>query len=310
MTDLQIRKIPFAFDESVPFQWHPTNPDFAFLTNAIGVLAIAFERYIVTVMKQAKRVIDDPEVAAEADAFMQQEAIHARAHRLHVEALIKRYPGLRAALDEAIARFDALVDVHPLEFHLGYIASLEATFTPFFKMLIDHRDTLFTPGDPRVASLFMWHFVEEIEHRSSALIVFNAVVRDPWYRLKVTWKVRTHVYGIVFGIFKRFEEVVPAADRGHADAPPPVAPWWQRLAVRLGLLRRPSGRNPADGAFRDIPKWDIVVSSFRIVLSQIPGHDPAKEPLPVFADEWFAAYDRGEDMTTFVGTPPADAHAA
>lgn len=303
MTNLKIRKIPFAFDDSVPFQWHPTNPDFAFLCNAIGVLAIAFERYIVAVMKQAKRVISDAEIAAEADAFMQQEAIHARAHRLHMDALIRRYPGLRAAVDDAIARFDALLDVHPLNFHLGYIASLEATFTPFFKMLIDNRDTLFTPGDPRVASLFMWHFVEEIEHRSSALIIFNAVVRDPYYRLRVTWQVRTHVYGIVFDIFKKFEEVVPAADRGHADSPPPTPSRWQSLLARLGVVRRPSGRNPADEAFRQVPRRDLLMSSFRVLLSQIPGHDPSKEPLPAFADEWFAAHDRGEDMTTFVGTP-------
>ena len=307
MTELQIRKIPFVFDETVPFQWHPTNPDFAFLTNAIGVLAIAFERYIVTVMKRAKRVIDDPEIAAEADAFMQQEALHARAHRLHIDALAHRYPGLRSTLDMAIARFDALLDVHPLEFHLAYIASLEATFTPFFKMLIDNRDLLFTEGDPRVASLFMWHFVEEIEHRSSALIIFDAVVRDPWYRLRVTWQVRSHVYGIVFAIFKAFEEVVPAADRGVAPDSAPAAPGgWRKLLARLGPARPPA-RNPADNAFRGVPKWDLAVSSFRILLSQLPHHKPANEPLPAFARTWFAAYERGEDMTTFVGTPRASA---
>lgn len=308
MTDLQIRKIPFAFDETVPFQWHPTNPDFAFLTNAIGVLAIAFERYIVTVMKRAKRVIDDPEIAAEADAFMQQEAIHARAHRLHIEALARRYPGLRSTLDAAIAGFDALLDVHPLKFHLAYIASLEATFTPFFKMLIDNRDKLFAPGDPRVASLFMWHFVEEIEHRSSALIIFDAVVRAPWYRLRVTWQARTHVYGLVFAIFSAFEEVVPAADRGVAPGASPAAPsGWRKLLAKLGLLRRPRGRNPADEAFRDVPRWDLVVSTFRILLSQLPYHKPANEPLPSFARTWFEAYERGEDMTTFVGSPRASA---
>jgi hypothetical protein len=28
MSDLKIRRIPFSFDETVPFQWHPTNPKF------------------------------------------------------------------------------------------------------------------------------------------------------------------------------------------------------------------------------------------------------------------------------------------
>ncbi|HEY8378546.1 MAG TPA: metal-dependent hydrolase [Nannocystis sp.] len=301
MTNLKIRKIPFVFDDDVPFQWHPTNPDFALLTNAIGVLAIGFERYIVAVMKQAKRVIDDPEVAAEADAFMQQEAIHARAHRLHMEALIRRYPGLQAAVDGVIARFDALFEAHPLKFHLGYIASLEATFTPFFKMLIDNRDVLFAPGDPRVASLFMWHFVEEIEHRSSALIVFNAVVRQPYYRLRVTQPVRRHVMGVMSEILKTFEEVVPAADRGQVGRVSPRPSRWQRALARLGMSRGLEGRHLIERAFREVPRRDLLVSSIRVLLSQLPGHDPAKEPLPGFADAWHAAYERGEDMTRFVG---------
>ena len=35
----------------------------------------------------------------------------------------------------------------------------------------------------------------------------------------------------------------------------------------------------------------------RVVRSQIPGHDPSHEVLPVLADEWFARYDRGDDVT-------------
>ena len=30
----------------------------------------------------------------------------------------------------------------------------------------------------------MWHFVEEIEHRSSGLILCRHVNPDPWYRVK------------------------------------------------------------------------------------------------------------------------------
>ena len=59
---------------------------------------------------------------------------------------------------------------------------------------------------------------------------------------------------------------------------------------------------PEDEAFRAVPGRDLAVSSFRIPLSQLPHHKPANEPLPAFARTWFEAYERGEDMTTFVGT--------
>jgi hypothetical protein len=41
--------------------------------------------------------------------------------------------------------------------------------------------------------LFLWHFVEEVEHRSSALLIYDAVVNDPWYRLRVAPSVFAHV---------------------------------------------------------------------------------------------------------------------
>src|SRR5215475_6467553 len=79
---------------------------------------------------------------------------------------------------------------------LAYIAALEATFPPFFKMILDHRASLLEPGEPRVASLFAWHFVEEIEHRASALVVYDAIVGDPWYRLRVVGPALAHAVGL------------------------------------------------------------------------------------------------------------------
>ena len=69
--------------------------------------------------------------------------------------------------EDACNAYDELIDEQPIEFHAAYIANLEATFTPLFKVILDNRDSLFGGGDRRVASLMMWHFVEEIEHRSS-----------------------------------------------------------------------------------------------------------------------------------------------
>ncbi len=53
MTDLEIRRIPFRFDETVQFQWHPTNPEFGVTMNAVGIIAIVFEKYVVAATRQA-----------------------------------------------------------------------------------------------------------------------------------------------------------------------------------------------------------------------------------------------------------------
>ena len=180
MTDLQIRKMRFAFaDYDVPFLWNETNPAFSSMANAVSFLAIAFEKMIGTMIAEAMPLITDPEVAEEARRFVRQEGQHSMAHRQHVKGLIKRYPGLKETLDAVIASFDDLTANKPLKYRLAYTADLEATFTPVFKLMLDNDATLFAPGDDRVASLFLWHFVEEVEHRSSALIILRRAGRRP-----------------------------------------------------------------------------------------------------------------------------------
>src|SRR5579863_3111833 len=185
MTDLEIRRIPFAFDRTVPFQWNPSHPAFAIGMNTLSFIAVSFEKYIVAAVHQAQELINDPTVAAEADAFLRQEAQHARAHRGHLKALIEQYPGLKEVENEAIASFDRLLETKSLKFHLAYIAALEATFAPGYTRMLEQRETLLVPGDDRVASLLAWHFVEELEHRSSALVIYNHVIGNAWYKATV-----------------------------------------------------------------------------------------------------------------------------
>ncbi|MGB2920958.1 MAG: metal-dependent hydrolase, partial [Mycobacterium sp.] len=177
MTDLIVRKLRFAFaSHPVPFVWNEANPAFSSMANAVSFLAIGFEKMIGSMIPEAMPHISDPAVAEEADAFVRQEGQHAMAHRQHAKGLIKTHPALKETLDKVVAAFDDMTANTPLKYRLAYTADLEATFTPVFKLMLDHDDTLFAPGDDRVASLFLWHFVEEVEHRSSALTIYDAVV--------------------------------------------------------------------------------------------------------------------------------------
>ena len=76
---------------------------------------------------------------------------------------------MRETFDAIMASYDHMANTKPLAYRLAYIADLEATFTPSFRFLLDNADIMFRPGDDRVASLLLWHRVEEVEHRSSAV---------------------------------------------------------------------------------------------------------------------------------------------
>lgn len=298
MTELIVRKLRFAFaDHHVPFLWNESNPAFSSMANAVSFLAIAFEKMIGQMIPEAIPLIADPAIAHEAEAFVRQEGQHSMGHRQHAKGLIKSYPGLKETLDEVIAAFDDLTANKPLKYRLAYTADLEATFTPVFKLMLDHDDSLFAPGDDRVASLFLWHFVEEVEHRSSALIIYDAVADDPWYRMRMAPSIFRHVWAVLRIACEGFNKHVPLDDR-KVDA---LSMFGMQARKKALLHRLPFVDAPYDGpvenAFSHLPVREVMVAMSGAVRSQIPGHNPAHEKLPALADEWFARYEAGYEVT-------------
>ncbi|EFC79062.1 metal-dependent hydrolase [Parafrankia sp. EUN1f] len=290
MVDLEVRRIPFAFDDTVPFHWQPSAPDVAVMLNAVGVLAIAFEKHIVASTRIAIPLIKDKAVAAEAESFLRQEAQHANSHRKHLAALALTHPGLQGVVDKAVERFDAL-SFTSLQYQLAYTAALEATFTPTFKLFLDHESELFRPGDERVASLFLWHFVEEVEHRSSALEIYDAVVGRPWYRTMVAPKVFRHVFQTYFQIIEGFVECVPGVR--EAMTPPVEKKEGGRVVQLLG---KALGGGRRSSLYDVASTRELLTTIYRLGLSQAPWHSPAGEPLPAFAGRWLDAYKAGRDV--------------
>jgi predicted metal-dependent hydrolase len=297
-TDLKVRRVDFAFDESTPLQWNPNNPMFGFVMLTLSFLAPPFERYMVAGTRMAMPHIRDPDVAAEADAFLRQEALHARAHRNHVSALTAQHPGLAELNAELQRRFDHLLDTKPLAYHLAYAADIEATFTPMFNMWLRHRDQLFDNGNPDVAPLFLWHLVEEIEHRSSAYKIYNAVVPDPWYRLRVLPNVLGHILGCHTAICRGLDAHVPLE---HRLAPAKeMALGWPEMraklghAIALGDRRRNRVRWPSPLA--SVPTMEQLTALVRLARAQYPRRSPTAEETPPFADEWVTDYEHGRDV--------------
>ncbi len=273
-SELIVRNIAFDVSSS-EFIWNPDNPSFAVLMNQITLFVVGFEKYMCRVMRDAEAVITDPELLQEAVGFRQQEAIHAAKHLQHAKALIARYPALQDVFDDVLESYDALYHAESLDYHLAYAGGLEAIFTPFFKMILDHREALFGGGDARVASLFVWHFCEEIEHRSAAYAIYNHVVGSHWFRIKHTGDFQRHTRGLFDMIKAQFVEIC-------TDVEPTAF---------------------TDDPFSRIPTLAKLKSAIGVFASQSPWHDSVNQPLPDYYAQWKSRYDAGDDMTQIIGQP-------
>jgi len=273
---IKVRKLPFTFSEGARFNWNPDNPAFGQFLNSLSFLFVGFEKYIIKVLRDAMPLIKDPAVNQEARLFLEQEAQHSVAHNRHIDALIVSYPGLRETLQKVTKHFDQLYQRELTDFHLAYIANLEATFTPTLRFAINYREKLFAAGDANVSSLFLWHAVEEIEHRSSAFVIYNEVVGNTWFRLLKLGAVAQHLKELFALLDKEFARNIPRADlvAGREDVPPILG----RISFSAKLLLR-----------------------VHVIACLVPWHNPARERVPPWFFEWMKAEEAGVDMTQFYG---------
>jgi predicted metal-dependent hydrolase len=276
VVDLVVRRPPFRF-EGVDFIWNPDNRAFSVLANTVSFQVIGFERYICRSVSDAEKLIDDPEMLSEARLFRAQEMVHSHIHKRHVDVLVGRYPGLKAVLDESVADYEDMYRSNELRFNLAYAANIEATFAPMFSAIITHRERLMSKGDSRVASTFIWHFCEEMEHRRSALAVYDFVVQDSWYRFRNTRRILRHVAVNARKITEGFLEHVPGLQKEDVARPLARLSWLARTRLSLDLM-----------------------------ASQSPWHDPDKVKAPQYYHEWRRRYEAGEDMTRALGNPPPE----
>ncbi len=95
-------------------------------------------------------------------------------------------------------------------FNLAYAEGFEAMALAIGHMLVDDRDYLFGDGEASVGSLILWHFVEEIEHKSATYDVFKAL--DGRY----AWRIYGLLWATIHIMARTRQGYAAAADRRWA----------------------------------------------------------------------------------------------
>jgi len=275
MTQLKVRKIDFKFDSEIPFQPCPNNPYWGNFVNLITLIGPGFERYFIRAIREAMPRIRDARVKHDADLFCQQEAQHSRVHLAHLKVLASKYPGLDETAKAVTASYEKLLASQPLEFHLGYAATVELGFGPSAKFMINHRDVLFGDGDRRIASFILWHLVEEFEHRNAAYDVYKDIVGSYVYRLRTAPAVAAHLAEVYLIAQQGLHAHVPAADCI-------VDPSQTSLQM-----------------FKGIPLLQQFNYAYELACTLLPYHKPDNIRQPEWVTRWLADEAEGNDMTLY-----------
>ncbi len=155
------------------------------------------EDFFVRSVRHYRDQITDPELKRQVAGFIGQEAMHGREHRALNDRLDQLgYPTKRF---ERFTRkgLEFRTRVAPPIANLAATAALEHFTATLAEMLLTDEEARDLFGDEQLRSLFLWHALEESEHKAVAFDVYRAVGGSE--RLRVFTMV-TLRYGFVLGM--------------------------------------------------------------------------------------------------------------
>jgi len=203
-TSTQERKIPtrrMSFDESLKDVPHRFAAEGDLIAgHVIGALSAVFpdgEDYFVRSVRHFRDQITDPELKRDVAGFIGQEAMHGREHRvLNYRLAELGYPTKRF---ERLTYLGLKLRSRMLSprANLATTAALEHFTATLAELVLTNEEVRQMFGDEQVSNLFVWHALEESEHKAVAFDVYKAVGGTE--RMRV-WTMNLMCLGFIIGM--------------------------------------------------------------------------------------------------------------
>lgn len=169
------RDVDFALDPAtIRRDWCHGDPFQTTFLNALSLLFPEGERFFVESVKQHKDWVTTPELAAQVKGFIGQEAMHGKEHRAFNELLVSHGYAVAPAVERRVRGFLMLVrKVLSPRSQLAATCALEH-FTAMLAESLLRDPRMRDEIDPAVRGLWLWHALEESEHKAVAFDVYRA----------------------------------------------------------------------------------------------------------------------------------------
>lgn len=171
------RDIEFKLPPERATNWNGMGEQASVFMNTLSIFFPHGERFFIDSLRHYRDAgdITDPELLKAVRAFIGQEAMHGREHD-EFNAMVEA-AGLPAAELEAEVKqlLDFLQDWLPPSFQISATCALEHWTAILGGLLLDNPEVL-DGSEPRYRDMWMWHAMEETEHKGVAFDVYRAVL--------------------------------------------------------------------------------------------------------------------------------------
>ncbi len=208
----------------------------AFRTDFANALSLSFprgEKFFVDSVRRFNDQISDPKLKTEVQQFIQQESMHRREHERYNRALCDARGYDKRDIESIyVKRIEQSTNLPPMV-QLAITVCLEH-FTALFAHGVLTDDRWLEGVDEDLARLWLWHALEETEHKSVAFDVYVAVGGS-------RRMLRTTMRLVLFRFFKNTFRTMRKMQKAGNRPMQPLAYWLRGLRFlfgRRGLLMR------------------------------------------------------------------------
>ncbi|WP_179402311.1 metal-dependent hydrolase [Burkholderia guangdongensis] len=181
---IKARHVKFDFSDT-PITWIPNDPGSTHIINTLNLLFPEGELWFCRVYNKALPHITDPNLHADADGFLRQEAVHSRSHGGVLKHYYERHGIDTKPFTRKLNRmFTGALGETPFGLKIGHtrfwlrqqlavIASLEHFFGYLGNWVLNAEALDRGHADPTMVDLLRWHGAEEVEHRNVAFDIYR-----------------------------------------------------------------------------------------------------------------------------------------
>lgn len=190
-SQITIRRPEFSFNE-LPKYYFNDNPLISHLLTALSLTFPNGERFFVHSVRNVREQIKTKSLQADVSAFIGQEAMHSHAHEDFNEFAKRVGIDVQPIIDDEYAKVEKIKEILTDKQKLAVTCALEHFTAIIAQYLLENKD-FHAQLHSEAARLWMWHALEETEHKAVAFDVYKEVFNDEVVR-KRTMRIITTTF--------------------------------------------------------------------------------------------------------------------
>ena len=232
------RRVNIDFDPIKARGWHHRRKDLANFLNGMSFLFPAGEKFFIQSVQHYEPTITDPLLKEQAKRFIYQEAMHTTQHARCNAAVEDRFPLAQKIARYAAAQTEAGARYAPKAVQLAFTCALEHFTAILADALLRSQQAILLESEASYAELWLWHAVEEIEHKAVAFDVYRVGVGKGIlsYLLRVSVMLLTTVTFLL--AVRYIIKKISGCDRDEDHSSVLVKPKFAKITRELFLSRQ------------------------------------------------------------------------